>query len=352
MRAAGAEVTPLKVDVAQIDDLRRQLAKVTAEGRPVRSVFHLAGVLDNAVLSALSVERFAQVLTPKVQGTWNLHLATRGQPLDDFVLFSSVAAAFGAAGQGNHAAANAFLDGFAAFRAASGEKALSVNWGAWAEVGEAATAKAASFIASRGLTAMAPQQALDAFGRAARTGVTQLVVVAFDHAAIVETGLVDRPLFSRLASELDTRPRAETGGDTLTRTGLLATTPSDRQRRVTIFLRALLAAQTGFSPTQLDVHRPLNRLGIDSLMTLRLKNRLDRSLGVSVPVTLLMQGSTTAQLAARIVELVCGEGTLDCTSEPLTQPPAGTSRVPLQSSAPANRAAQRRSVRPRRPNSE
>jgi NAD(P)-dependent dehydrogenase (short-subunit alcohol dehydrogenase family)/acyl carrier protein len=355
MREEGAEVTLLKVDVSRADELNRELTRITANGRPIRSVFHLAGVLDNAVLSALSVKRFAQVLEPKVQGTWNLHRATRGQPLDHFVLFSSVASAFGAAGQGNHAAANAFLDGFAAYRASRGEKGLAVNWGAWAEVGEAAKERAASFVASRGLSAMSPQQALEVLGCAINTKNSQLVVVAFDRSAIAETGLVDRPLFSRLMTELDTRSRMATSGDNLTREALIATTPSDRQRRVANYLRTLLAAQTGFSPSQLDIHRPLNRLGIDSLMTLRLKNRIERSLGVSVPVTMLMQGSTTVQLAARIAELVCGEGESE-SSTYKTRPPAASTQVstlqPPPSSTPATRAAQRRAARARQSETE
>jgi acyl transferase domain-containing protein len=338
LRQANVDVIPLLADLANAESLRGALARVTAEGRALRGVFHLAGLLDNAVLSALTVPRFADVLAPKIQGTWNLEQATQDQPLDHFVLFSSVASVFGAPGQANHAAANAFLDGFAAHRAARGGKALSVNWGAWAEVGEAADGKAAAWVASRGLQAMAPEKALRAFARASARGGVQIAVVAFDKNGPADAGILDRPLFSRLVAELGPR-RVDRGGseDSLTRKAVLDAALSQRERLVANFLRNLVATQTGFAKARVDLQRPLTSLGLDSLMTLRLKNRIESSLGVTVPATLLLQGSTTQQLASRIVEMLGGEENL-----------ASTPAKPGEPSAPATRAALRRAAQTRR----
>ena len=108
----------------------------------MRGVFHCAGVLDDGVLAQQSWQRFVRVMTPKVDGAWNLHQATRHLSLDWFVLFSSAASLFGAAGQGNYAAGNAFLDALAHYRRAQGQPGLSVNWGAWTGGGMATSLEA------------------------------------------------------------------------------------------------------------------------------------------------------------------------------------------------------------------
>src|SRR6185503_16441592 len=105
---------------------------------PLRGVVHAAGVLDDGVLLQQDDRRFAAVLAPKVAAAWDLHVLTRDVALDQFVLFSSAAALLGSPGQGNHAAANAFLDALAHRRRAEGRAATSVNWGAWRDVGMAA----------------------------------------------------------------------------------------------------------------------------------------------------------------------------------------------------------------------
>ena len=119
-----------------------QVAALLAEIRrglpPLRGIFHLAGVLDDGVLREQTRERFDRVMAAKVLGAWNLHELTRDDPLDLFVLFSSAAALLGSPGQGNYAAANAFLDALAHHRRWEKLPALSVNWGSWAEVGMAA----------------------------------------------------------------------------------------------------------------------------------------------------------------------------------------------------------------------
>src|SRR5262249_303781 len=94
--------------------------------------------LEDAVLMQQEWPAFSRVLQAKMRGAWNLHCATRSHDLQFFVLFSSIAAVFGAAGQGNYAAANALMDGFAHYRATAALPALSINWGPWAQAGMAA----------------------------------------------------------------------------------------------------------------------------------------------------------------------------------------------------------------------
>src|SRR5262249_38081255 len=105
---------------------------------PLRGIIHAAGVIDDGLLLQQDWQRFTRVMAPKIDGAWNLHTLTRGQRLDFFVMFSSMASVMGSIGQGSYAAANAFLDGRAACRRADGLAGLSINWGPWAEVGMAA----------------------------------------------------------------------------------------------------------------------------------------------------------------------------------------------------------------------
>ena len=128
-------------DVSRAEEVAAMLDAVRADMPPLRGVFHLAGVLDDGILREQTRERFDRVLAAKAMGAWHLHELTRDDPLDVFVLFSSVAALVGSPGQGNYAAANAFLDALAHHRRAEERPALSVNWGSWAEVGMAARLK-------------------------------------------------------------------------------------------------------------------------------------------------------------------------------------------------------------------
>ena len=102
---------------------------------PLRGIIHAAMVLDDGILTQLTAERFSSVMSPKIAGAWNLHTASAKLPLDHFIMFSSVSALVGTAGQANYVAANCFLDALAHYRRAFGMPALSVNWGALDEVG-------------------------------------------------------------------------------------------------------------------------------------------------------------------------------------------------------------------------
>ena len=160
LKLAGASVVVARCDVtnevalsALIDDLRRSLP-------PLRGIVHAAGTFDDRLLREHDWERFEPVLAPKVQGGWNLHRLTRDLPLDFFVLFSSTASLLGPPGQGNYAAANAFLDALAHYRHGLGLPALSINWSAWSEVGAAAGREVGEQVAHWGAERIQPHQGL------------------------------------------------------------------------------------------------------------------------------------------------------------------------------------------------
>ena len=120
------------------EDVEQVIRMIEEEMPPLRGVFHEAAVLDDGILSQQTLARFERVMNPKVFGAWHLHTLTQKMPLDFFVLFSSAASILGVAGQANYVTANAFLDGLAHYRREQGLPAMSIDWGAWAEVGMAA----------------------------------------------------------------------------------------------------------------------------------------------------------------------------------------------------------------------
>jgi acyl carrier protein len=297
-------VDVLSADIAVPADVERLLASIAARGLPLRGVFHAAGVLDDAVLEQQSRERFARVFAPKLAGAWNLHYATHGAPLDHFVLFSSASALLGNVGQANYAAANAFLDALAHYRRAQGLPAISINWGAWAEVGMAAALASGQHehMAGRGVELIAPAQGVLALERALIHGDTQTAVLPLRWSALFaqfDEGTVP-PLFAEMAHLAPAPPTKAASGDDSAhfRQRLASATASERQGLLVERISLHVARVMGLDPHATDPQRSLSELGIDSLMAVELKNRIDGDLRSSVPVTSLLAGPTIVALAA------------------------------------------------------
>lgn len=297
----GVRVLILQADVAREDELRTALARLADAMPPLAGVVHAAGILDDKTVAQLDRERLRAVLAPKVRGGWNLHRLTREAPLDFFVLFSSLASVLGSPGQGNYSAANSFLDALAHDRRRHGLPALAINWGAWSDVGLAARPDRGGRLAQRGLASLRPDQGIAALARLFERDDTQIAVTPFDLARWRQfyPAVAGLPLFSGLAAE-EERPApapALTG-----REAILQAAPAERRDRVEIYLRDLIARVLGLSPAKLDLHFPINRMGIDSLMAVEVRNRVDADLGVPVPVVSLLQGPTVVELADQLLD--------------------------------------------------
>ncbi|NEP63807.1 MAG: SDR family NAD(P)-dependent oxidoreductase, partial [Symploca sp. SIO2G7] len=185
LEIAGAQVVVEKADVSDLESMTRVLHKIEQSNIPLAGVIHAAGMLSDGVLQNQSWSGFEQVMAPKVQGAWHLHQLTQKQPLDFFLLFSSAASLFGSPGQGNHSAANAFLDGLAHYRRAMGLPGLSIHWGVVAQVGEAAERGADVMAHQQGVGVIYPNQVLESL---------ELLISGTDHLqgnlSDVEVGVV------------------------------------------------------------------------------------------------------------------------------------------------------------------
>ena len=178
MEAVGASVVVINSDISIKGNVEGILHQIKRELPPLRGVIHAAGVTEDALISHLDWQSFERVLAPKVAGVWNLHILTQHMPLDFFVLFSAGASIFGSAGQGSYAAANAFLDALAYHRKAMSLPGLSINWGAWGQIGMAARLgkEQINRWASMGIQIIPPEQGILAFNQVLETPAVQVLI--------------------------------------------------------------------------------------------------------------------------------------------------------------------------------
>ncbi|MHB1132622.1 MAG: SDR family NAD(P)-dependent oxidoreductase, partial [Chloroflexota bacterium] len=296
LEADGVRVQVLQADVASTDDAARILAAVE-QIAPLRGIFHAAGALDDGILLQQSRQRFQNVMRAKVDGSWNLHRLTVGKPLDLFVLFSSVASLLGTPGQGNYAAANAFLDGLAHLRRSLVLPALSINWGPWSQVGLASQRERGGRQAVPGLASITPEQGVQALRQLLSQPQTQVGVMPFDFVRWAEAHPADMsaPFFARLAAQSE-RAGAGAGSQKMAgqapaiglREALLALEPGRRRRaHLESYLREQAAQVLRLAVSRVDPRKPLRSLGMDSLMTLEFRNRVEAGSGLSLSATLV-----------------------------------------------------------------
>jgi acyl transferase domain-containing protein/acyl-CoA synthetase (AMP-forming)/AMP-acid ligase II/acyl carrier protein len=305
----GARVTIAACDAADREALARVLNDVPADV-PLTGVVHAAGVLDDGVVQSLTLDRFETVMRPKMAAAVNLDELTREHELTMFVLFSSVAGALGSAGQGNYAAANAFLDALAERRCAEGLVATSVAWGPWADSGLAAgNAILDTRMSRNGLTPMAPENAIAALRRAVTAGTPNLTVVDVDWETYVAALTRPSPLFSdlhevRQAAVGEPQP---TGALLDRLRGLL---PAEQDRILLDLVRTHVARVLGLnSPESVEVNRAFKDMGFDSLTAVEARTRLMTATGVRLPTTLLFDYPTTAEVARQLRAQLLGEDT-------------------------------------------
>jgi acyl transferase domain-containing protein/NADPH:quinone reductase-like Zn-dependent oxidoreductase/NAD(P)-dependent dehydrogenase (short-subunit alcohol dehydrogenase family)/acyl carrier protein len=304
MREAGVSLYVGKGDVADEDQLARIMAEVASQMPPVKGIVHAAGVLDDGILLQQDEARFYKVLRPKVAGAWNLHALSSGMELDFFVLFSSVAAIFSNPGQGNYVAANAFLDALAHYRLAKGLPALSINWGPWAEVGMAAHLDRQR-LEARGMGSIAPEEGVRALEMLMGHRSPQVAVMPINRA--VWARLSQASSISSLVSlmargDVAAQPGADESPGAINRNTILNAEVAERPKLLEEYMRNAGGRVLGLATAKLDLEQPLNRMGIDSLMAVELKNRIEADLGIDLPVLKVLEGASLSQLASFLSE--------------------------------------------------
>ncbi|MFI8932078.1 type I polyketide synthase [Streptomyces sp. NPDC053474] len=321
LEGLGAEVTIAACDVADRDALARLLAEIPAEA-PLTGVFHTAGVLDDGVLDGLTAERFATVFRPKVQAAVNLHELTRdSEHLTAFVLFSSLTGTVGAPGQGNYAAANAFLDALAERRRAAGLPAVSLAWGPWAGGGMAADDDSEERMRRAGLPVMDPARATQALRLAAAHGGQAALVVAdvvWDRFLDGFTATRHSTLFDDLPEVAALRAARPAGPSEAEQPDLkrqLAALPRpDAERALLDLVRTHAATVLGHGGVDaVPSDGAFKGLGFDSLTSVEFRNRLGAATGLTLPATLVFDHPSPHAVADYLSGLLIGDEITDAT---------------------------------------
>jgi len=296
----GVAVTVARADVGDRADVERVLAEIRASESRLRGVVHAAGAADPAMLADLTPARLRGQLAAKARGALLLDALTREEELSCFVMFASVAGLLGLPGTGGYAAANAVLDALAHHRRARGLAALSVDWGVFAGVGLATRAgERAAAAYTAGMRGMTAEQGFAALGRLLGGDRAQVGVVPFDAAQFVESHPAvagSRRLAPLLATAVTTaRARGEL------RDQIAAADPGARGGVLLAGLRRHAAEVLRIPVAAFDVAAPLTELGMDSLMGLELRNRVEVALAIKAPSTLLWIYPTVTALAGHLL---------------------------------------------------
>ncbi|HEX6521442.1 MAG TPA: SDR family NAD(P)-dependent oxidoreductase, partial [Streptosporangiaceae bacterium] len=325
LAGSGAGVRIAACDVTNRDALAGVLAGVPA-AHPLTMVVHTAGVVDDGTIGTLTAEQVEAVMRPKADAAWHLHQLTLDADLDGFVLFSSTSAAISGPGQGNYAAANAFLDGLASYRRARGLTAVSMAWGMWSGDGGMAGRLSEGYrtkIARGGMAALTPEKGLALLDAALHRDDGLLVAALLDVAGMraqaaagkavpaLWRGLAGGPARSAAAPSAASGTAGAPSAESL-RQRLGAMPQAEQTAAVVELVVAQVVAVLGFSsPAQVQNDREFRDLGFDSLTAIELRNALASATGLRLPATLVFDYPTPPALARYLrAEIVQdGQGT-------------------------------------------
>lgn len=297
----GADCRTFAVDVAEIDALQQVLQEVRGNMPPLAGIFHAAGVLDNALVSKMTEAQYRRVMTAKVHGAANLDRLTRQDPLQQFVAFSSLASMMGSPGQSNYAGANAYLEALMEARAAAGLPGLAVGWGPWGEVGMAAEGLNLLRLEQHGLDVIMPEAGLDFLEDLLleqATGTVGALPVNWPLWTQSVRHLIPTPYFRHHL------PVSEEGAHAgrVDRAVLLQHAEEARAGLVRDVIVDALCLAMMLEPAAVELDVPLTALGLDSIVALEVKGRIEARMDVMVRTSALIGGRSITALAEFLVQ--------------------------------------------------
>ena len=290
MQKQNIEIITVKCDVTDLKAMS-EVIKNISKNTTLKGVIHAAGVLDDGVLSSQNENKFSNVMAPKVLGSWNLHLLTKGLDLDFFILYSSAASLLGSPGQANHSSANAFLDSLAHYRDSLNLPATSINWGAWSEVGSAAFRESdKKSVNIKGIDFITPKDGLKALEIIVKDKYKQVGVIPIDWKTF-NTG-DSNPYYKKLRNK-----EGDKNGKKIFIYELNNASKDKQEEILKKYIQEQLANILGideFIESNMDLS--FFDLGMDSLTSMELKNVLEKNLKISLSSTFIFDYPTTAKL--------------------------------------------------------
>ena len=296
--ARGTEIVPAAVDVTDSDAVATLVAEHVKSEKPLRGIIHGAAVIEDGMLSQLDRGRIERVIRPKAAGAWNLHRAvSRAQAeLDFFVSFSSLAQMIGSIGQANYTAANSVLDATASFRRSRGLPGSAIGWGAIGGSGFVARSEAMGrYLDSIGMKTVADTEAAAALDPLLRADSEKSTFAG-----------VDWSMVGRIIPAAASNPRLKpllvdrAGGRSRIRAELTAVPRTDWEPILARLIRGEVARVLKVDASAIPFDRKLSELGLDSLSSFELKNRIEAQIEISIPVAKFLQAPTVNGLSGVI----------------------------------------------------
>ncbi len=323
----GVRVEVVAVDVADRAAMTSLVARFATDLPALAGIVHAAAQLGNERVEDMSAPSLEAMMRSKVDGTWLLHELTVDCPLDFFVLFSSTTSLLGSKLLGHYAAANQFLDAFAHHRHGLGLPVVTVNWGTW-DVMRVASGQDRAVVAGAGLLAMATVDALDVLADViAVPDLVQITVASVDWSLLkaVYEARRPRPLLAELGvvaiSDLPGTGSSPALVDCLAGCG-----PDEQVEAITEFLRGEVAMALEIAqPLSIDVDQGLFEMGMDSLMSVELKGRIEVAVGEHLPSTLTFNFPTISALTGFLMARFGDQGAI---GTPDSAPAASANRDP------------------------
>ena len=297
----GTQVSTASVDITDIDQVKAWLSNhIRGGGRPVRGIVHAAGSVDDRLLVNMTERDFTNVMAPKTTGARVLHTAFQANDLDFFVMFGSAGSVIASPGQGNYAAANAFLDCFAHYRQAQGLPALTIGWGPWS-VGMVEELKLEKIYAQRGIELITPAAGTCILDRLINQKMPNVIAINADWMRARRAGLGGQlpPMFSELGTA-ESSPEAGDSNSSIV--DFLSRCPeSDRLDVVTSHVRQIAAEVFELAVTDIEPDDTLDDIGLDSLMAMDFRLRVNAIFAIDLPLLELLRGISINSLAVRIL---------------------------------------------------
>nr|ARM20283.1 polyketide synthase [Streptomyces sp. 211726] len=344
LEAAGAQVVIAACDASDREALAAVLSELPEEFA-LSAVVHATGVLDDGLFASMTRERVEPVLRAKVDAAWNLHELTAGMDLSAFVLFSSAAGAFGAAGQSNYAAANVFLDGLASWRRAQGLPGVSLAWGLWEQasgmtghLGQGDLRR----VSRSGLVPLSSKEGLELFDAGVTSGPAVVIPTRLDLGALRAQGAAMPAVFRAIVPESPVRRTARAveseAGDqpTQLRQQLAGLSKAETEEALLELVRTLAAAVLGFgSPNDVDTGHEFMEMGFNSLTAVEFRNQLAAVTGLRLNTTVVFDFPSPAELVAHLRPRIAAEIASSPAGRPAQEPSAPAAPAADRTAAPA-----------------
>lgn len=293
----GLNIECVSVDISDSKAVEELFSELKRDKKNLRGIFHTAGILDDHLISHQDSKQVARVLAPKTIGTWNLHLYSQNFNLNYFVCFSSIASLIGSVGQSAYAAANGTMDAIMSYRKSLYLQGTSLNWGPFGEVGMAKDLK----MQLNGINKLKVKNDFHTIDSILRRNLNQVCIVDIDWKTLGEnSGYYSKnPLLSSFQLAVKSEPQQ----DQEVADGPVVAN-EDIYSLIGKTIKSVLDLPENY---RLDVHKSLFDYGLDSLLAVEIKNKIEKITKLELPPTLLFNFPTLNEITNYIIESKASE---------------------------------------------